>query len=121
MSRKTVVLAALIASGFAFATASAADMAVFSNAGQLNAGKAMLSEGGIAGVSGKTSADASFTGVKTMKFSGGDLFSSSLTAGSKLASPDVASKFAKFTTDAGTSGLMSKGLAARTSLLSVTK
>ena len=120
MSRKTVVFAALIVSGL-FATASAADMALFSNAGQLNAGKAMLSEGGIAGVSGKTAADASFTGVKTMKFSGGDLFSSSLTAGSKLATPDVASKFAKFGAEAGTSGLLSKGLAARSSLLAVTK
>ena len=61
--------------------------------------------------------------VGVMSRSGGMTteISSSLTAGSKLASPDVASKFAKFTTDAGTSGLMSKGLAARSSLLSVTK
>lgn len=121
MSRKSVVLAALIVSGFAFASAQAADMALFSNAGQLNAGKAMLSEGGIAGITGKTSADASFTAVKTMKFSGGDLFAGSITDGAKLATPDVAAKFSAFSAEAGTSGLLANGLKARSEVLSLTK
>lgn len=123
MSRNSVLFAALIASGFAFASAQAADAALFSNAGQLNGGKAQLAEGGIASVTGETgtAGSSSFSGVKTTKFSGGDLFSTSISSGVKLASADMASKYASFATEAGTTNLFANGLAARSSLLSLTK
>jgi len=73
MSRKAVLLTALIASVGAGPGAYAADAALFSNAGQLSAGKAMLAEGGIAGLSG-SKADGSFAAQQTVTFAGGDLF-----------------------------------------------
>lgn len=120
MSRKSVVFAALIASGFAFVSAQADESAVFSGAGQLTSGKTMLSEGGIAGLTGKTPGDATMA-VKTVTYSGGDLFSTSLTDGAKLATPETAAKFAAFSTKAGMGGSLMKGLKAREDLLSVTK
>ncbi len=120
MSRKSVVFAALIASGFAFVSAQAADAALFSNAGQLKAGQKMLSEGGIAGLTGKTPGDATMA-VKSVTFAGGDLFSTSLTSGSKLATPELAAKFAKFSTEAGMGSSLMKGMKARQDLMSVTK
>lgn len=99
MSRKVVLLTALIASASAAASAHAADAALFSNAGQLNTGKAMLADSGIAGLSG-TKADGSFAAQQTVTFSGGDLFAAAPAgAPATFADPALVAKMTAAVTD----------------------
>jgi hypothetical protein len=88
MSRNALLQTALIASVCAAGSAHAGDAALFSDAGQLNSGKAMLAKDGIAGLGGLKT-DGSFAAQRTVTFSGGDLFASA-PAGSPVTFADPA-------------------------------
>lgn len=114
MSRTKIVLAALIASGFAFATASAADAALFNNRNVLSLGKEFA---GKQGFSSYATVSSELKGnIKTYS-AGSSLFGASVVTTGKL---DTA-KAAKFSNATNGATTLSEGLKSRSAVFGVSK